>query len=228
MVIPIRHRLFPHAAYVPPAATEPDIVRHSAACMEGTACMESQRPRFELKAKSQGQVSGSLSYIEPHSADSEIGMQARLTRSNVVVGALGVWWLAGFGRSQAKNVCGVWVRQTEGGPNKHIITYPPLSLVSGLLCSGVVFLKKIGAVDKAAGTAGACSELLLALRQRAAKDQCRSLLYSIGPQLGPNRRQPNSPVGCGTLQRGVPTSFSSGFAFFWTTVESLEATLSRP
>ena len=67
-MIPIRHRLFPHAAYVPPAATESDIVRHSTACVEGTACMESQRssaacmegtaccmesqrPRFELKVK---------------------------------------------------------------------------------------------------------------------------------------------------------------------------------
>ena len=47
--------------------------------------------------------------------DSEIGMQARLTRPNVVVGTLGVWWLAGLGQSQTNKCAGF-----GSDPNKHI------------------------------------------------------------------------------------------------------------
>ena len=102
---------------------------------------------------------------------------------------------------------------------------------NGMACASCLATGKTGDAFTAEG---GCTNFMLKSFQahekvhHVAKDQYRSLLYSIGPQLGPNRRQPNSPVGCETLQRGVTTSFSSGFTFFWTTVESPEATLSRP
>ena len=66
------------------------------------------------------------------------------------------------------------------------------------------------------------------LRCPVAKDLNWSLLYSIGPPLGPNRPQPHTPVGCETFKRGVAASFSSGFTFFWTKAENPEGTPSWP
>ena len=62
----------------------------------------------------------------------------------------------------------------------------PRPLVSGLLYGGVVFKNKIEAVDKAAGTAGACSGLLLALRQRIAVWAC---VCARGGGVGNRRRE---------------------------------------
>ena len=62
-------------------------------------------------------------------------------------------------------------------------------------------------------------------RMFVAKGPNRSLLYSTGPQLGPNRRQSNSPVvGCELFKEVRQTSFSSGFTFFWTKAETPEGT----
>ena len=45
-------------------------------------------------------------------------------------------------------------------------------------------------------------------RRGVAKDQQnRSLIFTIGPQLGPNRRQPNYPVGCELFKEVRQTSF---------------------